>query len=63
MDKGDFVKVGNDIGTIVFLENENTVPKNHVGVWYGELDSNNNPKYRTVPIEYCKVITTITYYH
>ena len=61
--KGDFIKVGNDIGVIVFLERENDTPKEHIGVWYGELNNEGNPKYRTVPTEYCKKLDSIESYH
>ena len=52
--KGDFIKVGNSFGVIVFLEGENDTPEEHTSVWYGELNKEGKPKYRTVPTEYCE---------
>ncbi len=60
--KGQFVQVDNAIGVIVFLELENSVPEDHLGIWYGEF-SDNTPKYRTVPAEYCKLVSSIKSYH
>jgi len=36
MKKGDFVEVSEHIGVVVFLDGENTVPNEHLGVWYGK---------------------------
>ncbi len=59
IEKGQFVRVGNSIGVIVTLELEDK----HVGVWYGELAGSETPKYRTVPIAYCELITKVESYH
>ncbi len=61
--KGDFVTVGKSIGVVVFLENENETPEEHTSVWYGELNNEGKPKYRTVPTEYCEKISDIEMYH
>jgi len=61
--KGDFVKVGNAIGVIVCLENENKTPEDHLGIWYGEKNEKGKPKYRTVPLEYCELIEDVESYH
>ncbi|MBW1294153.1 hypothetical protein [Aquimarina litoralis] len=61
--KGDFVKVGNDIGVIVAIEGENNIPIDHLGIWYGEKNDLGNPKYRTVPAEYCEKTTSAESYH
>ena len=61
--KGDFVKVGTNVGVIVFFENENAIPKNHFGVWYGEINAKGSPKYRTVPIQYCVKTNIVEAYH
>ncbi len=61
--KGHFVKIGNDIGVIVFLEGEKNTPTEHVGIWFGETNEQGNPKYRTVPRDYCKKINSIESYH
>ena len=61
--KGQFVLVGKEIGVIVYLENEDNVPEEHIGVWYGELSNENTPKYRTVPKEYCALIYNVDTYH
>ena len=63
LNKGDFVKVGNDIGVIVFLENENNTPEEHLSVWYGECNKEGIPKYRTVPANYCKKQESTENYH
>ena len=63
MNKGDFVKVSDHIGVVVFLEGENKVPNDHLGIWYGEKNDKGNPKYRTVPIAYCEKIVSIENYH
>ncbi|MEI7616064.1 MAG: hypothetical protein WCJ54_05055 [Actinomycetota bacterium] len=62
-EKGKFVKVGNDIGVIVSLENENNTPEGHLGIWYGELTDEGTPKYRTVPKEYCFLVQKTEIYH
>jgi len=61
--KGDFIKVSKDIGVIVFFEGENETPDEHLGVWFGEISKDGNPKYRTVPNEYCKKVEHIEVYH
>lgn len=63
INKGDFVKVGNDIGVVIFLEYENNTPEEHLGVWFGEQNEVGNPKYRTVPAEYCLKHKSIESYH
>jgi hypothetical protein len=63
LSKGDFVKIGNTFGVIVFLEGENNTPNEHTGVWYGELNHEGKPRYRTVPTEYCEKIDSIESYH
>lgn len=57
MKKGDFVILNNDLGVIVTLEYEKNTPEDHFGVWFGEKNELNYPIYRTVPIEYCELIT------
>jgi len=59
LNKGDFIKVGNDTGVIVFLERENNTPEDHIGIWYGELSKDGKPMYKTVPTAYCKKIDSI----
>ena len=61
--KGQFVQVGKAIGVIIFLENEDNVPEDHIGVWYGELSNEKTPKYKTVPKEYCELVYSIDSYH
>jgi len=51
MKKGNFVKVNKDIGVIVALEKEESVPEDHIGIWFGELTELNIPVYKTVPRE------------
>ena len=45
------------------LEGENETPDEHLGIWFGETSKSGNPKYRTVPIEYCEKIENIDNYH
>ncbi len=59
IEKGQFVRVGDSIGVVVTLDLENE----HVGVWYGELTDSETPKYRTVPVEYCQLISKVESYH
>ena len=59
IEKGQFVRVGDSIGVVVTLDLENE----HVGVWYGELADSETPKYRTVPVEYCELISKVESYH
>lgn len=61
--KGDFVKIGNDIGVIILLAGEKDTPSEHLGIWFGETNEQGNPKYRTVPIDYCKKLNSIEGYH
>ncbi len=61
--KGVFVSVGSDIGVIVGLAGETDIPEDHLGIWYGETTEDNTPLYRTVPEEYCSVVTTVESYH
>ena len=61
--KGDFVKVGKEVGVVVFLENENETPEDHLSIWYGETNEQGNPKYRTVPAEYCEKTDNFEAYH
>ncbi len=61
--RGQFVKVSTSVGVVVFLENENGAPDEHLGIWYGELTEDGTPKYRTVPAEYCIPITDVSSYH
>jgi len=61
--KGSFVKVGDDVGVVVFAEGDTDIPAEHIGVWYGELSGENLPKYRTVPSEYCEIIKSVESYH
>lgn len=63
MNKGQFVKVGDDLGVIVFLEFENETPEEHVSVWFGELSENGIPKYRTIPLDYCELVNEMESYH
>ncbi|WP_299435630.1 hypothetical protein [uncultured Aquimarina sp.] len=63
LNKGDFVKIGNDTGVIVSLAGEKDTPAEHVGVWFGETNEKEKPKYRTVPIDYCKKLNSIDVYH
>ena len=63
LNKGDFVKVGNDIGVVVYLESEVYIPDDHVGIWYGEKSAQGNPRYRTVPTDYCEKVNSIEDYH
>lgn len=60
---GQFVKVGNDIGVVVCMENEDNTPEDHLGIWYGEINEAGMPKYRTVPAEYCIVVEKVEVYH
>lgn len=61
--KGNFVKVGNEVGVVVFLENDPETPDEHLGIWYGETNAQGKPRYRTVPTAYCKIIENIERYH
>lgn len=63
IEKGHFVQVGAAVGVVVYLENENNTPDGHLGIWYGELIDSQIPKYRTVPKEYCKLVTKVDSYH
>ena len=45
LNKGDFVKIGNDTGVIVFLAGEKDTPNEHLGIWYGETNEQGIPKY------------------
>jgi hypothetical protein len=61
--KGDFVTVGKDIGVIVGFAEENDIPEEHFGVWYGETTEDNVPLYRSVPEEYCIKVDKSKTYH
>ena len=63
LNKGDFIKVGSDIGVIVYLEGENNTPEEHIGIWYGEISVEEKPMYKTVPLIYCKKVKAIKNYH
>jgi len=63
LQKGDFVKVGKDIGVVVLLENESEIPEEHLGIWYGEITIEGKVLYRTVPVDYCEKIENIEAYH
>ena len=64
-DLGKFVLVGDSIGVIVGLPGEENVPEEHYAIWYGQQSNKNNlvPLSRTVPIEYCKIISENELYH
>lgn len=61
--KGSFVRIGNDVGVVVFQEHENRTPEDHLAIWFGETDENNIPKYKSVPEDYCEIIPNPTDYH
>ncbi len=61
--KGDFVKVGNDIGVVVGLSEEKEIPDEHLGIWYGEITDESIPSFRTVPEEFCFLIENTESYH
>ena len=42
---------------------ENKIPEDHLGIWYGKTNEEGNPRYRTVPIEYCNKIKDAEGYH
>lgn len=46
-----------------FCSDRNDIPEEHYAVWYGETNSTNLPRCRTVPMEYCLAATVIEYYH
>ena len=61
---GDFVRVGSDVGVVVGLSDGVEVPEEHLAVWYGEVgEAADVPRCRTVPAEYCEVVSTVEYYH
>jgi hypothetical protein len=62
-EKGAFVSVGDHIGVIVKLSEEDGTPEEHLGIWYGETNEMNVPKYRTVPEEYCILVEQSEDYH
>lgn len=55
-EKGNFVKVGEEVGVVIFLENEQETPEEHLGIWYGETNAQGKPRCRTVPTAYCEII-------
>ncbi len=63
--KGTFVRVGKDVGVVFALEQDTSVPEDHLAIWYGEVDTKTGaPKVRTVPKEYCLVVDEPPiYYH
>lgn len=60
---GQFVRVGTDLGIIVSLPDNKNVPEDHLGIWYGEQNEQKQPKVRSVPQEYCKIVEEVEYYH
>lgn len=61
--RGDFVRVGNDVGVVIGLSEENEIPDEHLGIWYGETLSDSIPSFRTVPEEFCTLIENAKPYH
>jgi hypothetical protein len=61
---GTFVEVGGDLGVIVGLSGSDNVPEEHYAVWYGQTaGETSTPLCRTVPIDYCKPVTSVKCYH
>jgi hypothetical protein len=64
MTLGQFVKVGDSYGVVVGLSGTSfNVPKDHLAVWYGEINSDGKPKVKTLPEEYAAVSADVEYYH
>lgn len=62
MRRGDFVRVGEQVGVVTHLAGEGAVPEEHVAVWYGEV-ADREPQVRTVPAEYCVRVDEVFCYH
>ncbi|MCX6117086.1 MAG: hypothetical protein NT027_06070 [Proteobacteria bacterium] len=68
LNKGDLVKVADSLGVVTHLFdelegfNQSDTDDEHVGIWFGEFE-NNVHKVRTVPSEYCKILTAPNFYH
>ncbi len=60
---GTFVAVGDSCGVVIGWPNGNNIPDDHYAVWYGEMSTENRPRCRIVPIEYCVPCSKIEYYH
>ena len=60
---GTFVRISGHVGVVVGDSDLETVPEDHLAIWYGQTAEDNSPEVRTVPEEYCEPIDNIKYYH